>query len=168
MFIKTRKIVSEKCYCLNCIIPYSDFNTFSWIVSFLCLRIQSKHNIGLFELLWVRYFFRMPFGLGFFLLLLFLMLEQWFWKLLERKMSFSLHHITCIWYHHDLLVISCTLNTWLRWFLTDFSIVKLLFFPFHIFFVRIKSFILYCIRRKGIRPQLFGEGEISNSLWQWV
>lgn len=47
-------------------------------------------------------------------------------------------------------LVRLTLVTWLRWCLAGFSTVKLLFFPFHILFVRREQLSPTHTRREGI------------------
>ena len=44
------------------------------------------------------------------------------------KVPFSPYHVKDIYYPHDLSLLMSTLITWLRWCLSDFSAIKLLFF----------------------------------------
>ena len=39
----------------------------------------------------------------------------------------SWHHISGLWCQHDLSLLTLTLITWLKWYMLDFSIIKLLF-----------------------------------------
>lgn len=54
----------------------------------------------------------------------------------EGDVYFSMYHIRGLGYQHKSLLMMLTLMACLGWCLLGFSTVKLLFFPFHILFVR--------------------------------
>ena len=68
------------------------------------------------------------------------------------KVPFSSYHVKDIYYPHDLSLLMSTLITWLRWCLSDFSAIKLLFFfsPLHTGLLGKRSLLKPMLKEWGV------------------
>ena len=87
----------------------------------------------------------------------------WIWGENTREVTCSPHKIMWDCYQCDLLLIILDLFVWSRWYLSGFSTVKLLFFPFQILLVRSQSLSPAYLKGNGIKL-LFPEGRVSEKM----